>query len=66
MVLTTIAFLAVPAAETPDAMESSLTYALLWFQHVRQSAAGAKLSALRLILPKGKSAALGSSTDRAW
>jgi hypothetical protein len=54
----TVAFLAVPAAEAPDAIECSLTFALLWFQHARQSAAGAKLSALRLIVPRGKSPVL--------
>jgi hypothetical protein len=53
-----IAFLAVPESETPDAIESSLTFALLWFDHSRQTAAGKNLSALRLILPKGQSAAV--------
>lgn len=56
---TSCAFLAVPNSESPDTVESSLTYALLWLTRARQSAAGAKISALRLILPKGKSAALG-------
>ncbi|HEY4977810.1 MAG TPA: hypothetical protein VII25_01475, partial [Candidatus Acidoferrum sp.] len=51
-------FLAVPPSESPDAVESSLTYALLWFDRARQSAAGARISALRLILPEGKSPAL--------
>lgn len=51
-------FLAVPPFESPDAVESSLTYALLWFDRARQSAAGARISALRLILPEGKSPAL--------
>jgi hypothetical protein len=53
-----VAFLAVPAIDTPGTIESSLTYALLWFDRARQTAAGAKLSTLRLILPKGKSTAL--------
>jgi hypothetical protein len=53
-----IAFLAVPENETPDAIESSLTFALLWFDHSRQTIAGRNLSALRLILPKGQAAAL--------
>ncbi len=52
------AFLAVPQSESQDVLESSLTYALLWFDRARQSAAGAKISALRLILPKGKSPVL--------
>ena len=52
---TTCAFLAVPNSESVDTLESSLTYALLWVERARQSAAGAKISALRLILPKGKS-----------
>src|SRR5579863_6248477 len=53
-----VAFLAVPESETPDAIESSLTFALLWFDRSRQTAAGRNLSALRLILPKGQAAAL--------
>ncbi|HEY2119847.1 MAG TPA: hypothetical protein VGH37_11730 [Candidatus Acidoferrum sp.] len=54
----TVAFLAMADSESPEALESSLTYALLWLDRVRQSASGAKTSALRLILPKGKSTAL--------
>lgn len=54
----TVAFLAVPMVDTPGAIESSLTYASLWYDHARQTAAGARLSALRLILPKGKSVVL--------
>jgi hypothetical protein len=53
-----IALLAVPESETPDAIESSLTFALLWLDHSRQTAAGKNLTALRLILPKGQAAAL--------
>jgi hypothetical protein len=53
-----VALLAVPEGETPDAIESSLTFALLWFDHSRQAAAGKNLTAIRLILPKGQAAAL--------
>lgn len=49
------AFLAVPEGETQDAIESSLTFALLWLERARQSASYANLSLLRLILPQGKS-----------
>src|SRR5271169_2015176 len=49
------AFLAVSEGESQDALESSLTYALLWLERARQSAKRASLGALRLILPKGKS-----------
>ena len=48
------AFLAVPGMETQDAIESSLTYALLWLDRARQSSGKAPISALRLILPQGK------------
>jgi hypothetical protein len=54
----TVAFLAVPSTESPDAIESSLTFALLWFHRAKQTTLGAKLSALRLIVPKGKSSGL--------
>jgi len=54
------AFLAVPDEETPDALESSLTYGLLWLDRTRQSGGRGNLSGLRLILPKGKSAALAA------
>ena len=54
------AFLAVPDEETPDALESSLTYALLWLDRARQSNGHGNLSGLRLILPKGKAAALAA------
>jgi hypothetical protein len=50
-----IAFLAVPEGESQDALESSLTYGLLWLERSRQPAKRASLAALRLILPKGKS-----------
>jgi len=52
------AFLAVPPGQLPDAIESSLTFGPLWLQRARQTAASGTLSALRLILPKGKSAIL--------
>ena len=52
------AFLAVPEGETADAVESSLTYALLWLERARQAGGQANLSSLRLILPNGKAAAL--------
>jgi len=55
---TRCAFLAVPEGESVDAVESSLTYALLWLDHARQTAAHRNLSYLRLILPQGQSAAL--------
>jgi hypothetical protein len=55
---TRCAFLAVPEGESPDAIESSLTFALLWLERVRQSGAGGTVSFLRLILPEGKSGVL--------
>ena len=55
---TRCAFLAVPEGESPDALDSSLTYALLWLDRARQSAANRNLSFLRLILPQGRSGAL--------
>jgi hypothetical protein len=54
------AFLAVPDQESPDALESSLTYALLWLDRARQSHGHGNISGLRLILPKGKSACLAA------
>jgi len=51
-----VAFLAVPEGESQDALDSSLTYGLLWLEKSRQSAKRAGLATLRLILPKGKSA----------
>lgn len=55
---TRCAFLAVPDGESPDAIDSSLTYALLWLDRARQVAANRNLGFLRLILPQGKSGAL--------
>ncbi|HTZ33910.1 MAG TPA: hypothetical protein VMH31_15735 [Methylomirabilota bacterium] len=55
---TRCAFLAVPEGESPDTLDSSLTYALLWLQRARQVAANRNLSFLRLIVPEGKSGAL--------
>ena len=54
------AFLAVPDEESPDELESSLTYALLWLDRARQSHGHGNISGLRLILPKGKSASLAA------
>jgi hypothetical protein len=53
-----VAFLAVPEGESQDALESSLTYGLLWLEKSRQSAKRA--ATLRLILPKGKSTILAN------
>jgi len=52
---TSCAFLAVPEGETPDAIESSLTFALLWLERARQAGGHGNVSFLRLILPEGKS-----------
>src|SRR5271157_4121536 len=52
------AFLAVPEGETPDAIESSLTFALLWLERTRQTEGHGNVSFLRLILPEGKSGLL--------
>src|SRR5208283_904490 len=54
------AFLAVSDEESPDALESSLTYALLWLDRARQSHGHGNISGLRLILPKGQSASLAA------
>jgi hypothetical protein len=54
------AFLAVPEGETPDAVESSLTYALLWLERARQSAGRGPISFLRLILPAGTAGSLAN------
>jgi len=55
-----IALLAVPAGESQDALESSLTHGLLWLERSRQSVRRAQLATLRLILPKGKSQVLAN------
>lgn len=52
------AFLAVPEGESQDTMESSLTYALLWLNRVRQTNDHSRISTLRLILPKGRAPAV--------
>jgi hypothetical protein len=57
---TSIAFLAVPEGESQDALESSLTYGLLWLERSRQSAKRAAIATLRLIVPKDKSSALAN------
>ena len=54
------AFLAVPEGESPEAIDSSLTYALLWLDRARQIRANRNLSTLRLIVPQGKSPALAN------
>lgn len=51
------AFLAVPEGESQDAVESSLTFALLWLERARGSK-GKPVSFLRLILPEGKASLL--------
>ncbi len=48
-----IALLAVPDGEAADTAESSLTFALLWLDHSRNSCRRDAVTALRLILPKG-------------
>lgn len=55
-----VAFLAVSEGESQDALESSLTYGLLWLEKSRQSAKRATLATLRLIVPKGKSPILAN------
>ena len=52
------AFLAVPEGETADAVENSLTYALLWLQRTREGSGKRPISFLRLILPRGAAATL--------
>ena len=47
------AVLAVPDGETPDAIENSLTFALLWFERLRHSARRSSVVGLRLIVPRG-------------
>lgn len=46
------AFLAVPGGEMPDTINNSLTFAILWFDRVRETLHRGTLSALRLIVPK--------------
>src|SRR5437899_2049947 len=55
-----VAFLAVPEGESQDALESSLTYGLLWLEKSRQSAKRAALATLRVILPKANSQILAN------
>jgi len=52
------AFLGVPESETQDAVENSLTFALLWLERARESGSSGNVSFLRLILPEGKSGLL--------
>jgi hypothetical protein len=55
---TRCAFLAVPEGESQDAIESILTFALLWLERARQSGGRGTVSFLRLIFPEGKSGLL--------
>ena len=56
-----IAFLAVADDELQDAVENSLSHALLWLDRARQAVNRARhLSGLRLILPKGSAAFLAT------
>ena len=55
---TRCAFLAVPEGKTSDAIESSLTYALLWLDHARQIGTNRNLSFLRVIVPQGRAQSL--------
>src|SRR5258708_3999754 len=50
------AVLAVPGGESSDAIDNSLTFALLWLQHARQSNSRAAVTGVRLILPKNSCA----------
>src|SRR5712664_723258 len=49
------AVLGVPESDSPDSVENSLTFALLWLDRTRQSVRRGTVSSLRLILPKGES-----------
>jgi hypothetical protein len=49
---TYIAVLAVPAGESSDATDNSLTFALLWLEHARHANSRGAISSLRLILPR--------------
>ena len=51
-----VAILAVPQGESSDATDNSLTFALLWLQHARQSNSRAAVTGVRLILPKNSCA----------
>jgi len=47
-----IAVLAVPGGESSEAINDSLTFALLWLQHSRHSNSRGPITSLRLILPR--------------
>ena len=47
-----VAVLAVPSGESSDTAGNSLTYALLWLRHVRQSSCRGTITSVRVILPK--------------
>src|SRR5713226_4532899 len=49
---TYVAVLAVPGGESSDAINNSLTFALLWLRRARQSGCRGAITGLRLILPK--------------
>jgi hypothetical protein len=44
--------LAVPGGESSDAIDKSLTFALLWLRRARESGCPGMITGLRLILPK--------------
>ena len=47
------AMLAVPDGESAEAVEGSLTFALLWFERLRHSRGRSAVVGLRLIIPRG-------------
>ena len=49
---TYVAVLAVPGGESSDAINNSLTFALLWLRRARESSCRGAITSLRLILPK--------------
>ena len=48
-----VAILAVPDDESAESVEGSLTFALLWLDHARNSSRRGNIAAIRLILPRG-------------
>jgi hypothetical protein len=52
---TCAAVLCVPGGDSPDRVENSLTFALLWLDRTRRSARRGTIASLRLILPKDAS-----------
>ena len=53
------AVLAAPNGESADAIENSLTFALLWLERSRQCSRGGGISGVRIIVPKGGGSAVG-------